>query len=134
VALVWLVCGDDIDQFYSSLTLGPGGLCTIIPGLKVMGSVPCAYLTRLVSTVTGNYEDAAHLHVLLSSLLPLLGHSARSVGVGEQARNREDEDGGTDNTSGQHEDLAALIGGRRSAGSMGTESDVVCCIRSVLVR
>lgn len=61
--------------------------------------------------------------------MPLLGHGTRSHGIGEQAGDGEDGDSSGNATGGEEEDLAALIRGRRSAGSMGTKGNVVCCTR-----
>jgi hypothetical protein len=70
---------------------------------------------------------STHLHVFFGSLLPLLGHGARPLGIGEHAGETEEENGSTDNTSAEEKDIATLIGGGRSAGTMGTKGNVVCC-------
>lgn len=107
-----------------------------MPGLNVMGSVPCACGERMcqrgvqqtcIERRSSKIGRAAYLHVLLGGLLPLLGHGARSHRVGEQAGGGEDGDSGGDNTGGEEEDLAALIGGRGTAGAVGTKGNVVGC-------
>lgn len=57
--------------------------------------------------------------------MPLLGHGARSEGAGEHAGKREDGESTGDDGGGEEEYVAALIRGRWSAGTVGTESNVV---------
>jgi hypothetical protein len=78
--------------------------------------------------VKGSLRPAnqTHLHVLFSSLLPLLGHGTRSNGVRKHANGSENREGCEDNTGGEEEDVAALIRRRWAAGAVRTEGNVVC--------
>lgn len=130
-------------NIYSSLSFSRAGRCfsdllwTIMPGWNVMGSVPCACGGYYQHGIPGEQQQCAYrrrptyLHVLLGSLLPLLGHGARSYGVGEETGDGEDTDGGGNDTANKEEDLATLIRRRGAAGAVGTESNVVCCARVV---
>jgi hypothetical protein len=93
-----------------------------------MGSVPCDCDVLVLSWENRgckSCDEVTHLHVLLSGLLPLLCHGAWSNGAGEHARKREDGESTEDDGSGEEEDVAALIRRWGSAGTVGTESDVV---------
>jgi hypothetical protein len=92
-----------------------------------MGSVPCDCDVLVLSWEIRDCDEATHLHVLLGGLLPLLCHGAWSDGVGEHARESENGEGTEDDGSGEEEDVAALIRRRGSAGTVGTESNVVGC-------
>lgn len=74
----------------------------------------------------------AYLEVLLTGLLPFLCHGAGPDGAGEHAREGEDGKGTHDDGRGEEEDVAALIRGRGSAGTVGTKGNVVGCIQRVL--
>jgi hypothetical protein len=71
-----------------------------------------------------------HLQVLFGGLLPLLGHGAGSDGVGKHARESEQGESSSNAAGRDEEDLAALTWRRRSAGTVGTKGDVVCCRNS----
>lgn len=131
---------DGPGNFYSSSGFSRAGrsfsdlLWIIMPGLKVMGSVPwfcggSAWVHKLHNGAAA--AENTHPHVLLGRLLPLLGHGARSHGVGEQAGDTKDGAGSGDEASGQEKDLAALIRRRGSSGTVGTEGDVVCYVMKV---
>lgn len=75
--------------------------------------------------VAGNGLGSLGLEVLLGSLLPLLGHGSGPDGAGKHACEGKDGKGTGDYSRGQEEDVAALIWGRGSAGSMGTKGDEV---------
>lgn len=77
------------------------------------------------SLVTGDGLAALRLEVLLTGLLPFLCHGARPDGAGEHAREGEDGKGTHDDGRGEEEDVAALIRGRGSAGTVGTKGNVV---------
>jgi hypothetical protein len=94
-----------------------------------MGSVPWDCDVLVTASQKAECSGiATHLHVLLSSLLPLLGHGAWPDGAGEHARESEHGKGRADDTDGQEEDLAALIRRRRSSRTVGTEGDEVCYV------
>jgi hypothetical protein len=123
---------------YSSLSFSPGGRFfsetdwTIIPLYPVMGSVPwacemCQYACRGWICRACSIESP-HLHVLLSSLLPLLGHGAGPDGAGEHASESEDSESAEADSDGQEENLATLIRRRRTAGAMGTERNEISCV------
>src|SRR5690242_10367622 len=78
------------------------------------------------SPVKEGYQ-ATHLQVLLGSLLPLLGHSAGPDRACEHAGEGEESKGASNHGGGEVKDLATLIRRRRTAGAVGTESDVVGC-------
>jgi hypothetical protein len=96
-----------------------------------MGSEPwaCGLLVTVLRRDIYRNGDilAAYLQVFFAGLLPLLGHGARSDGACEHARESEDCESRSNDTGGEEEDVAALIRRRWSAGSVGTEGDVVCC-------
>jgi hypothetical protein len=97
-----------------------------------MGSVPwacemCQYACRGWICRACSIESP-HLHVLLSSLLPLLGHGAGPDGAGEHAGEGEGSESTGNDGGGNEEDLAALIRRRRTAGAVGTEGNEVGCI------
>ena len=69
-----------------------------------------------------------YLQVLLGSLLPLLCHCSGADRAGEHAGERKDSESCGNDTGREEEDVAALIWGRRAAGTMGTESNVVSCL------
>ena len=76
--------------------------------------------------------ELAYLEVLLTGLLPFLGHGARPNGAGEHAREGEDGKGTHDDGRGEEEDVTALIRRRGSAGTVGTKGNVVGCMQRIL--
>jgi hypothetical protein len=97
-----------------------------------MGSVPWAYkmcqYTCRDWTCRACNNEFAHLHVLLGSLLPLLGHGARPNGASEHAGEGEGSESTGNDGGGDKEDLTALIRRRGTAGAVGTEGNEVGCI------
>ena len=97
-----------------------------------MGSVPwackqCQYICRdWTRRACGN--ESSHLHVLLGSLLPFLGHGARPDGAGEHAGEGEESESTGNDGGGDEEDLATLIRRRGTAGAVGAEGNEVGCI------
>lgn len=76
-------------------------------------------------------QTSTHLHVLLGGLLPLLGHGAGPDGAGKHAGEGENGDGGGDAAGGDEEDVAALIRGRWSSGTVGAKGNEVGCRRAL---
>ena len=102
-----------------------------------MGSVPwackmCQFTCRdWICRACSN--ESAYLHVLLSSLLPLLGHGAGPNGTGEHAGEGEGSESTSDDGGGDEEDLAALIRRSGTAGAVGTEGNEVGCISKYML-
>jgi hypothetical protein len=121
-------------NFYSSLSFSRAGrsfsdlLWTIMPCLKVIGSVPWFYGGSQYGSDQGagcHGTRDTYLHVLFCRLLPFLGHGARSHRIREQASDAENQAGSGDDAGGEEEDLAALIRRRGSSWAVGTEGNIV---------